>query len=69
MVIKHGLYLANQIGMTTLMIQSDSLEIVEVPRTGGFTSTAAARIIQDICIQATTFIKVEYFFVPGMLMS
>jgi hypothetical protein len=38
-----------------MMIQSDMLEMIEILNDGGFTVMAAAPIVEDICIHATSF--------------
>jgi hypothetical protein len=42
------------------MLLSDYLQAVEITWDGDFSSTIAAPIFEDICVQATTFSKVEF---------
>jgi hypothetical protein len=63
MAIRHGMYLANQLGANKLIVQSDCKEMVEVSKDGGFTAMAAAPIIEYICIQALCFTKLDCVFV------
>jgi hypothetical protein len=59
--IRYGLYLANQLGVNKVMIQSDFHEAVEIMRDGGFSSTVAAPILEIICVQAQLSVKLFFF--------
>jgi hypothetical protein len=60
MAIQRGLYLANQVGCNKLIIQSECLEVIEILQNGGYTASAAAPIIDDMCIQVSYFSRVEF---------
>jgi hypothetical protein len=62
--LRHGLHLLNQVGWNRIIIQCDCMEVINVQKAGGFTPSAAAPIIEDMCIHATSFIRAEYEFCP-----
>ena len=45
-------------------MQSDCQKVVHTTKDGGYSTTAAAPIYQDIMIQATSFDKISYFYCP-----
>jgi hypothetical protein len=58
------MYIANQLGDNKLVMQSDRLEMIGILKQGGFTVMATSSIVEDICIQATSFAKVELIYCP-----
>jgi hypothetical protein len=60
LAVRYGLYLANQVGCNSLVIQSNWLEIIISLNEAGFTATTTAPILEDKCIHVTSFTKVEY---------
>lgn len=59
-----GIMLANQLGCQKVIVQSDCMEVINTLNNGGSTSSAAAPIYEDICVQACSFDKVFYAFCP-----
>jgi hypothetical protein len=66
--ISRGLALANQLGCSRIIVQSDCLQVVETLQSGCFLSTAAATMFEDIFVQASTFSKCELVFIIERLM-
>lgn len=62
--VRQGLHLTNQLGCQKLCIQSDCMEVTNTLKDGGFLPTAAAPLLKDICVQATTITKFMYVFCP-----
>ena len=61
-VVMRGIELANDIGCSKIIIQSDCLQVIEVLQTGSFPSTAAAAWFEDIYVQASSFTACEFSF-------
>jgi hypothetical protein len=61
-VVSKGLALANQLGCSRIIVQSNCLQVVETLQLGCFSSTTAATIFEDIFVQASTFSKCEFSF-------
>ena len=50
LALREGIILAQQIGCSKLLIQSDCSEVVETMKQGGFSATASAAIYEE-CVQ------------------
>jgi hypothetical protein len=62
--LREGLCLAQHIGCSRFIIQSDNIQVVEAMLDGGFSATAAAAIFLDCNFLASGFSKVSYEFCP-----
>uniref|UniRef100_A0A8R7PL46 RNase H type-1 domain-containing protein n=1 Tax=Triticum urartu TaxID=4572 RepID=A0A8R7PL46_TRIUA len=45
--LRHGLLLAQQLGICKLVVESDCLEVINIMQNGGFTASGAAAIYSD----------------------
>jgi hypothetical protein len=58
--VSRGIALANEVGCSRIIIQSDRLQMIEALQTGSFPSTAAVALFDDIYLQASKFSICEF---------
>lgn len=57
--LKHGLELAQSLGMNRIQIQTDCLEVVETMKDGGFSANSAAAIYDEVCSTWRDFVDIS----------
>ena len=62
--LRHGLLLAQQVGVTKMVVEADCLEVINTMNSGGFTATGAAAIYADCNVLIVGYTSVSFIHCP-----
>lgn len=62
--LRHGLLLAQQLGITKVVSESDCMEVINTMNNGGFTASGAAAIYSDCLVLAIRYNSVSFVHCP-----
>ena len=62
--LRHGLLLAQRMGITKLIVESDCMEVIETMNNGGFTASGAAAIYSDCVVLIIGYTLISFVHCP-----
>ena len=62
--LRHGLLLAQQLGVNKLIVEADCLEVIDIMNSGGFAATGAAAIYADCTVLSLGYTSVSFIHCP-----
>ena len=62
--LRHGILLAQRMGITKFIVESDCLEVIETMNNGGFTASGASAIYSDCLVLIIGYTSVSFVHCP-----